>query len=98
MTNLAYGSILVISLLLTLIIPFIQRHIHNFSPVLYFVGLGVVAMGDLNGPAIAQDANESLLRRRGCLHPAETMHYGLPVPRGTGRLAPPLRRAATPAP
>jgi len=44
-TNLAYGSILVISLLLTLIIPFIQRHIHNFSPVLYFVGLGVVAMG-----------------------------------------------------
>lgn len=44
-TNLAYGSILVISLLLTLIIPFIQRHIHNFSPVLYFVGLGVIAMG-----------------------------------------------------
>ncbi|PHP65869.1 hypothetical protein CSC94_17065 [Zhengella mangrovi] len=44
-TNLAYGSILVISLLLTLIIPFIQRHIHNFSPVLYFVVLGVVALG-----------------------------------------------------
>lgn len=44
-TNLAYGSILVISLLLTLIIPFIQRHIHNFSPVLYFVVLGVLAMG-----------------------------------------------------
>ncbi|GKX36137.1 MAG: hypothetical protein MnENMB40S_37550 [Rhizobiaceae bacterium MnEN-MB40S] len=44
-TNLAYGSILVISLLLTLIIPFIQRHINNFSPLLYFIGLGVVAMG-----------------------------------------------------
>ena len=44
-TNLAYGSILVISLLLTLIIPFIQRHIHNFSPVLYFVVLGVATMG-----------------------------------------------------
>ncbi|MCI5075875.1 ABC transporter permease [Oricola sp.] len=44
-TNLAYGSILVASLLLTLIIPFIQRHIHNFSPVLYFVVLGVVALG-----------------------------------------------------
>lgn len=44
-TNLAYGSILVISLLLTLIIPFIQRHIHNFSPVLYFVVLGAAAMG-----------------------------------------------------
>jgi ribose transport system permease protein len=44
-TNLAYGSILVISLLLTLVIPFIQRHIHNFSPVLYFVVLGVVVLG-----------------------------------------------------
>ncbi|WP_245418561.1 ABC transporter permease [Cohaesibacter intestini] len=44
-TNLAYGSILVISLLLTLIIPFITRHIRNFSPLLYFVALGVVAMG-----------------------------------------------------
>ena len=44
-TNLAYGSILVISLLLTLIVPFIQRHIRNFSPVLYFVVLGVIALG-----------------------------------------------------
>ena len=44
-TNLAYGSILVISLLLTLIIPFIQRHIHNFSPLLYFIVLGVIALG-----------------------------------------------------
>ena len=44
-TNLAYGMILVISLLLTLIIPFIQRHIHNFSPLLYFVVLGIVALG-----------------------------------------------------
>ena len=43
--NLAYGTILVASLLLTLIIPFIQRHIHNFSPVLYFVVLGVLALG-----------------------------------------------------
>lgn len=44
-TNLAYGSILVASLLLTLAIPFIQRRIRNFSPLLYFVGLGVVALG-----------------------------------------------------
>ena len=44
-TNLAYGSILVVSLLLTLIIPFIQRHIHNFSPVLYFVVSGVIVLG-----------------------------------------------------
>ena len=44
-TNLAYGTILVISLLLTLVIPFIQRHIRNFSPLLYFVALSVVALG-----------------------------------------------------
>jgi ribose transport system permease protein len=41
-TNLAYGAILVISLLLTLLIPVIQRHIRNFSPLLYFVSLGVI--------------------------------------------------------
>lgn len=44
-TNLAYGTILVVSLLLTLIIPFIQRHIRNFSPLLYFVVLSVAALG-----------------------------------------------------
>tara|TARA_R110002126_G_C10490973_1_gene504688 strand:+ start:85583 stop:87004 length:1422 start_codon:yes stop_codon:yes gene_type:complete len=43
-TNLAYGTILVVSLLLTLIIPFIQRHLRNFSPLLYFVALSVVAL------------------------------------------------------
>ncbi|MGA0565215.1 ABC transporter permease [Ancylobacter sp. VNQ12] len=44
-TNLAYGTILVVSLLLTLAIPFIQRHVRNFSPLLYFVVLGVVSLG-----------------------------------------------------
>jgi ribose transport system permease protein len=44
-TSLAYGTILVISLLLTLIIPVIQRYIRNFSPLLYFVTLSVVALG-----------------------------------------------------
>lgn len=44
-TNLAYGTILVVSLLLTLVIPFIQRHIRNFSALLYFVALSVVALG-----------------------------------------------------
>ncbi len=44
-TNLAYGTILVISLLLTLVIPFIQRHIPRFSPLLYFVVLSVVGLG-----------------------------------------------------
>jgi len=64
-TNLAYGSILVISLLLTLIIPFIQRHIHNFSPVLYFVVLGVATMGvilhatnDYDTPPLAPTGSE----------------------------------------
>lgn len=44
-TNLSYGTILVISLLLTLALPFIQRHVRNFSPLLYFVALSVVALG-----------------------------------------------------
>lgn len=44
-TNLAYGAILVISLLLTLLIPIIQRYIRNFSPLLYFVALGLVVLG-----------------------------------------------------
>lgn len=44
-TNLSYGSILVVSLLLTLALPFIQRHVRNFSPLLYFVALSVVALG-----------------------------------------------------
>ena len=44
-TDLAYGSILVASLLLTTALPFIQRHIRNFSPLLYFVALAVVVFG-----------------------------------------------------
>lgn len=44
-TNLAYGTILVVSLLLTLLIPVIQRRIRNFSPLLYFVALAVVVLG-----------------------------------------------------
>lgn len=44
-TNLAYGTILVVSLLLTLLIPVIQRYIRNFSPLLYFVALAVVVLG-----------------------------------------------------
>lgn len=44
-TNLAYGTILVISLLLTLIIPFLQRHFRRFSALLYFVVLSVIGLG-----------------------------------------------------
>ncbi len=44
-TDLAYGGILVASLLLTLALPFIQRHIRHFSPLLYFVALSVLVFG-----------------------------------------------------
>jgi len=44
-TQLSYGTILVVSLLLTLILPFIQRHIKNFSALIYFVVLGVATLG-----------------------------------------------------
>lgn len=44
-TDLVYGTILVVSLLLTLILPLIQRFLRNFSPLLYFVVLGVLVLG-----------------------------------------------------
>lgn len=44
-TDLAYGAILVASLLLTIALPFIQKHIKNFSPLLYFVTLSVFVFG-----------------------------------------------------
>jgi ribose transport system permease protein len=44
-TDLVYGSILVGSLLLTLILPVIQRYLRDFSPLLYFVVLGALVLG-----------------------------------------------------
>lgn len=44
-TQLSYGAILVASLLMTLVLPFIQRHVRNFSALLYFVVLAVAALG-----------------------------------------------------
>ena len=44
-TDLAYGTILVASLLVTLLLPLLQRYIKRFSPLLYFVVLGVVVFG-----------------------------------------------------
>jgi len=44
-TDLCYGAILVASLLLTLTLPVIQRTIGNFSALLYFVVLAIVALG-----------------------------------------------------
>jgi len=44
-TDLCYGAILVASLLLTLTLPVIQRTLGNFSSLLYFVVLAIVALG-----------------------------------------------------
>lgn len=44
-TDLSYGAVLVISLLLTMILPFIRTTLRNVSPVLYFVVLSVIAVG-----------------------------------------------------
>lgn len=44
-TDLAYGIILVLSLLLTLALPWIQRKVRNVSPVLVFTILAMVFIG-----------------------------------------------------
>lgn len=44
-TDLAYGLVLVISLLLTMVVPFIRTALRGASPFLYFVVLSVVAVG-----------------------------------------------------
>lgn len=44
-TQLAYGGILVASLMLTLALPYIQRRIRSFSPPLFFIALSSIALG-----------------------------------------------------
>lgn len=44
-TDMAYGGVLVISLLISVAIPQLQKIAKNLSPVMFFVILGVVAMG-----------------------------------------------------
>ncbi|MGA8259769.1 MAG: ABC transporter permease [Arenicellales bacterium] len=44
-TDLAYGVVLVLSLLLILILPWIRRTFRNISPLLFFVLLSMVALG-----------------------------------------------------
>jgi ribose transport system permease protein len=44
-TDLAYGVILVLSLLLTVAIPWIQTRIKNISPTLIFIGLSILFAG-----------------------------------------------------
>ena len=45
MTQLFYGLILILSLLLTLLIPIIGRYIHFVSPFAAFMVLGVIVAG-----------------------------------------------------
>jgi ribose transport system permease protein len=44
-TDLSYGVVLVISLLLTMILPFIRTTLRSLSPLLYFVVLSLIAVG-----------------------------------------------------
>ncbi|MCW6508999.1 ABC transporter permease [Lichenifustis flavocetrariae] len=44
-TDLAYGTILVLSLMITVALPFLQRHLRFVSPLLYFVVLSVLTLG-----------------------------------------------------
>jgi ribose transport system permease protein len=44
-TDLSYGVILVLSLLLTLALPYLQRWLRHVSPLLVFVALGLVFVG-----------------------------------------------------
>ncbi|HMB75993.1 MAG TPA: ABC transporter permease [Kiloniellaceae bacterium] len=44
-TDLAYGSILVLSLLLTVVLPHIGRVVHSLSPLLFFVVLSLIGLG-----------------------------------------------------
>lgn len=44
-TDLAYGVMLVVSLLITVAVPHIQKHVRNLSPLVFFVILAVIALG-----------------------------------------------------
>jgi ribose transport system permease protein len=44
-TDLAYGTILVLSLLLTIVLPHIRGVVHSISPLLFFVILSIIGLG-----------------------------------------------------
>ena len=44
-TDLSYGTILVLSLLITVALPYLQRRLRHVSPLLYFVVLAVITLG-----------------------------------------------------
>lgn len=44
-TDLAYGVMLVVSLLISVAVPYLQKHVRNLSPLVFFVILAVIALG-----------------------------------------------------
>lgn len=44
-TDMAYGVMLVVSLLITVAVPHLQRRVRNLSPLVFFVILAVIALG-----------------------------------------------------
>lgn len=44
-TDLAYGVMLVVSLLISVAVPHLQKHVRHLSPLMFFVILAVVALG-----------------------------------------------------
>ena len=44
-TDMAYGVMLVLSLLISVALPHIQKHTRNLSPLVFFVILAVIALG-----------------------------------------------------
>lgn len=72
-TDLAYGFILVASLLLTIALPFIQKHIKNFSPLLYFVALTVLVFGVILHTTYDYETLELAVKTAS--HVLEVQHY-----------------------
>ena len=48
--------------------------------VSYRITLDVVAMGDGNGPDVAQECHEAILREASCMRDGEAMCYSDPLP------------------
>lgn len=66
-TDLSYGVVLVISLLLTLVLPYIQSVVRNVSPLLFFVLCSLVTVGiiihasyDYSNPAALASAGAAM--------------------------------------
>ena len=53
-TDLAYGVMLVVSLLISVAIPELQKHARNLSPVMFFMILAVIALGVIMHAAMDQ--------------------------------------------